>query len=212
MFRLGTLLFIPGYISVTLYRLLANPESGGSLIVMIRKCLAVSFAEWLLFCSRGTPSLSFTSLDDQHVSVTRFFSRIMISDPTSRFAGLCDIAARHSRSPRCRSFSTTVRDSEHVVVVLVTRINLYFSVSSANSRLCEWRSAEHSIPCARFRAPSRRLCTWLPLSMYLPNELSDDACQVWSATVQGDPSGYYFGFVMVGAACGLAVIHSFFIR
>jgi hypothetical protein len=37
MFRLGTLLFIPGYVTVTLYRLLANPESGGSLIVMIRK-------------------------------------------------------------------------------------------------------------------------------------------------------------------------------
>jgi len=38
MFRLGTLLFIPGYVTVTLYRLLASPESGGSLIVMIRKC------------------------------------------------------------------------------------------------------------------------------------------------------------------------------
>jgi hypothetical protein len=68
MFRLGTLLFIPGYVTVTLYRLLATPESGGSLIVMIRKYHR-SFAEWLFF-AHGAPS--FTSLDDQHVSVTRF--------------------------------------------------------------------------------------------------------------------------------------------
>jgi len=36
MFRLGTLLFMPGYLTVTLYRVLAGPETGGSLILMIR--------------------------------------------------------------------------------------------------------------------------------------------------------------------------------
>ena len=38
MFRLGTLLFIPGYLTVALYRVLASPESGGSLLLMIREC------------------------------------------------------------------------------------------------------------------------------------------------------------------------------
>ena len=38
MFRLGTFLFIPGYLTVTLYRVFASPESGGSLLLMIRKC------------------------------------------------------------------------------------------------------------------------------------------------------------------------------
>ena len=36
MFRLGTLLFIPGYLTVTLYRVFASAESGASLILMIR--------------------------------------------------------------------------------------------------------------------------------------------------------------------------------
>ncbi|KAH9174869.1 major facilitator superfamily MFS-1 [Lactarius sanguifluus] len=35
MFRLGTLLFIPGYTTVTLYRVLASPQSGASLLLMI---------------------------------------------------------------------------------------------------------------------------------------------------------------------------------
>jgi hypothetical protein len=35
MFRLGTLLFIPGYVTVTLYRVLASPQTGGGLILMI---------------------------------------------------------------------------------------------------------------------------------------------------------------------------------
>jgi hypothetical protein len=36
MFRVGTLLFIPGYLTVTLYRVFASPESGGSLTLMMR--------------------------------------------------------------------------------------------------------------------------------------------------------------------------------
>ena len=53
MFRLGTFLFIPGYITVTLYRVLASPESGGSLLLMTRE-LSPAFAE-LLFTRRYTP-------------------------------------------------------------------------------------------------------------------------------------------------------------
>lgn len=54
MFRLGTLLFIPGYVTVALYRVLAGPETGGSLIVMIRECHC-SFTEFVLLTS--PPSL-----------------------------------------------------------------------------------------------------------------------------------------------------------
>lgn len=47
------------------------------------------------------------------------------------------------------------------------------------------------------------------LSIYI---FSDIALQMWSVSVQGNPSGYYTGFVVVGAACALAVLHSFSIR
>ena len=39
-----------------------------------------------------------------------------------------------------------------------------------------------------------------------------DFFQIWSVTVQGGPSGYYIGFMIVGVACALAVCHTFFIR
>jgi hypothetical protein len=38
MFRLGSLLFIPGYLTVILYRVLASPQGSGGLILMIREC------------------------------------------------------------------------------------------------------------------------------------------------------------------------------
>jgi hypothetical protein len=38
MFRLGTFLFIPGYITITLYRVFASADSGGTLLLMIREC------------------------------------------------------------------------------------------------------------------------------------------------------------------------------
>ena len=40
MFRLGTLLFIPGYTTVALYRVLVGPDSGGTLLLMIRRCFS----------------------------------------------------------------------------------------------------------------------------------------------------------------------------
>ena len=49
-------------------------------------------------------------------------------------------------------------------------------------------------------------------SLSIWSQFSDVTVQMWSAAVQGDASGYYVGFVVVGAACALAVAHSFFIR
>ena len=71
MFRLGTFLFIPGYITITLYRVLASPESGGSLLLMIRECHLR-----LLNCT-AHETLSPKSLDNQHVSVFRFLHVIV---------------------------------------------------------------------------------------------------------------------------------------
>jgi hypothetical protein len=67
MFRLGTLLFIPGYVTVTLYRVLASPQTGGGLILMIGERYF-----HLLMCIVAYETLPFTSSDDQHVSVVQF--------------------------------------------------------------------------------------------------------------------------------------------
>ena len=74
MFRLGTFLFIPGYITVTLYRVLASPESGGSLLLMIRKC------HLRLLNSTAHEALSPKSIGDQHVSVSRFLLGVIVSN------------------------------------------------------------------------------------------------------------------------------------
>ena len=71
MFRLGTFLFIPGYLTVTLYRVLASPESGGSLLLMTRECHLRSL--------NGTAheTLSPKSIGNQHV---RFLLRVIVSN------------------------------------------------------------------------------------------------------------------------------------
>jgi hypothetical protein len=66
MFHLRTLLFIPGYVTVTLYRILASPEGGSSLIVMIRECYLRS----LMYSAYDT--ISYTSFDHQHLRVVLF--------------------------------------------------------------------------------------------------------------------------------------------
>jgi hypothetical protein len=66
MFRLGTFLFIPGYLTVAMYRVFAGPESGGSLLLMIRECHLR-----LLNCT-AHETLFPKSLDNQHVSVFCF--------------------------------------------------------------------------------------------------------------------------------------------
>jgi hypothetical protein len=74
MFRLGTLLFIPGYLTVTLYRVLASPESGGSLLLMIRECRS------RLLNYTTHEMLSHKSLDNQHVSVFPFLLHVIVSN------------------------------------------------------------------------------------------------------------------------------------
>ena len=36
--------------------------------------------------------------------------------------------------------------------------------------------------------------------------------QLWSKSVQDNPAGYPLGFIVCSCACGLAILHSFFIR
>jgi MFS family permease len=127
MFRLGTLLFIPGYLTITLYRVLASPESGGSLILMIP--LAISTA--VRYCGA---TFTFTSVS---------------------------ILLNYMTPPPIIGLANGV--------------------------------AQSIVSLARGFGPL--------LGGYM-----------WSASVQGDSSGYYIGFVVVGAACALAVVHSFFIR
>jgi len=127
MFRLGTFLFIPGYVTVVLYRLLASPTSGGSLIVMIP--LTISTA--IRYCGA---TFTFTS---------------------------ASILLNYMSPPPIVGFANGV--------------------------------AQSIVSLARGFGPL--------LGGY-----------VWSATVQGNPSGYYFGFVVVSTACTFAIFHSFFIR
>ena len=97
MFRLGTLLFIPGYTTVTLYRVLVGPDSGGTLLLMIRWCFSRYIRGSILLTS---PFLK-RSLDNQHVSginitLVSFTNCFLLSSV------LCGIAARPSRSRRCQ--------------------------------------------------------------------------------------------------------------
>jgi len=127
MFRLGTLLFIPGYLTVTLYRVFASAESGASLTLMIP--LAISTA--VRYCGA---TFTFTSVS---------------------------ILLNYMTPPPIIGLANGV--------------------------------AQSIVSLARGFGPL--------LGGYM-----------WSAAVQGDASGYYVGFVVVGAACALAVAHSFFIR
>ncbi|KAH9050884.1 major facilitator superfamily MFS-1 [Lactarius deliciosus] len=123
MFRLGTLLFIPGYTTVTLYRVLADPQSGASLLLMIRCAIR--------YCGA---TFTFTS-----------------------------------------------------VSILLNYMSPPPVIGMANG------VAQSIVSLARGFGPI--------LGGY-----------IWSASVQGNPSNYYVGFLMAGSACALAVCHTFFIR
>ncbi|KAI0282767.1 hypothetical protein BGY98DRAFT_1088003 [Russula aff. rugulosa BPL654] len=123
MFRLGTFLFIPGYITITLYRVFASADSGGTLLLMIRDAVR--------YCGA---TFTFTSVS---------------------------ILLNYMTPPPIIGLANGV--------------------------------AQSIVSLARGFGPL--------LGGY-----------IWSVTVQGSPSNYYIGFVMVGAACSLAIAHSFFIR
>ncbi|KAI0302423.1 hypothetical protein B0F90DRAFT_1837230 [Multifurca ochricompacta] len=127
MFRLGTFLFIPGYLTVILYRVLASPQAGGGVILMI--LLTISTA--VRYCGA---TFTFTSVS---------------------------ILLNYMSPPQVVGISNGV--------------------------------AQSIVSLARGFGPL--------LGGY-----------VWSATVQGNPSGYYIGFLIAGMACALAVVHTMFIH
>jgi hypothetical protein len=95
MFRLGTLLFIPGYTTITLYRVFASPQSGASLLLMIRWCFS-RYVRRSIQLTRPSPT---QSLDNQHVSDVKFANPDLLCCCTV----LCGIAARPSPSRRFQS-------------------------------------------------------------------------------------------------------------
>ncbi|KAI0754437.1 major facilitator superfamily MFS-1 [Daedaleopsis nitida] len=127
MFRLGSMLFIPSYLTVILYRVFASPSDDGNLILMA--ALALSTAV--------------------------------------RYAG--------------STFSYTA------ISVLLNYMSPPHLVGFANG------IAQSIVSLARFAGP------------ILGGTL-------WSRSVQDNPAGYPLGFIVCSFACGLAILHSFFIR
>ncbi|KAI0266493.1 hypothetical protein BC834DRAFT_874860 [Gloeopeniophorella convolvens] len=164
MFRLGSLLFIPAYISVTMYRAFASSQGDGSVVLMGGKCLphvcsiqgidSVVPKPWLLarecILLRGVLGMS--------------------TEPLSRAVRYCGTTFAYTS-----------------VSILLNYMSPPPVVGMANG------IAQSIVSLARCFGPI--------LGGYL-----------WSATVEGNPSGYYIGFFVVAGTCGLAVTHSMFIR
>ncbi|RDX45232.1 major facilitator superfamily MFS-1 [Lentinus brumalis] len=127
MFRLGSMLFIPSYLTVILYRVFASDKDDGNLVLM--SALALSTAV--------------------------------------RFCG--------------STFSYTA------ISVLLNYMSPPHLVGYANG------IAQSIVSLARFAGPII-------------------GGTLWSTSVQDGPAGYPLGFIVCAAACGLAIIHSFFIR
>ncbi|OSC97802.1 major facilitator MFS-1 [Trametes coccinea BRFM310] len=127
MFRLGSLLFIPSYLSVTMYRVFASPSDDGNLVLMA--ALALSTA--VRFCGS---TFSYTAIS---------------------------VLLNYMSPPHLVGFANGI--------------------------------AQSIVSLARFAGPII-------------------GGTLWSKSVQDDPSGYPLGFLVCAAACGVAVLHSFFIR
>ncbi|KAI0370487.1 major facilitator MFS-1 [Pilatotrama ljubarskyi] len=127
MFRLGSLLFIPSYLSVIMYRVFASPKDDGNLVLMA--ALALSTA--IRFCGS---TFSYTAIS---------------------------VLLNYMSPPHLVGFANGI--------------------------------AQSIVSLARFVGP------------ILGGTL-------WAKSVQDGPSGYPLGFFVCAAACGLAVLHSFFIR
>lgn len=58
MFRLGSLLFIPAYLTVIIYRVFASPTSGGNFILMAGGFIPIvtlrQILTYIAYCSIGT--------------------------------------------------------------------------------------------------------------------------------------------------------------
>ncbi|KAJ3535728.1 hypothetical protein NM688_g6935 [Phlebia brevispora] len=127
MFRIGSLLYIPAYLSVILYRVFASASDDGNFFLMC--ALAISTA--IRFCAI--------------------------------------------------TFSYTA------VAVLLNYMSPPHIVGYANG------IAQSIVSLARFCGPVL-------------------GGLMWSMSVQDNPAGYPFGFLICSAVCGLAVSHSLFIR
>ncbi|KAG9018555.1 hypothetical protein FRB90_011440 [Tulasnella sp. 427] len=127
MFRIGSALFIPSYLSVILYRAFASETEDGNFIVMALLTLSTAV----------------------------------------RFCGI--------------TFSYTS------ISILINYMSPPHLVSLSNS------IGQSTVALARFVGPI--------LGGYL-----------WSACIQDGPAGYPWGFYLVSAACGIAILHSFTIR
>ncbi|KAI0760328.1 major facilitator superfamily MFS-1 [Fomes fomentarius] len=127
MFRIGTMLFIPSYLTVILYRVFASPSDDGNLILMA--ALALSTA--VRYCGS---TFSYTAIS---------------------------VLLNYMSPPHLVGFANGI--------------------------------AQSIVSLARFAGP------------ILGGTL-------WSTSVQDNPAGYPLGFIVCSLACGLAVLHSFFIR
>ncbi|KAI1794415.1 major facilitator superfamily MFS-1 [Ganoderma leucocontextum] len=127
MFRLGTMLFIPSYLTVILYRVFASPSDDGNLVLMA----ALSLSTAVRFCGS---TFSYTAIS---------------------------VLLNYMSPPHLVGFANGI--------------------------------AQTIVSLARFAGP------------ILGGTL-------WSKSVQDDPAGYPLGFIVCSCACGLAILHSFFIR
>ncbi|KAM5531602.1 hypothetical protein V8D89_014717 [Ganoderma adspersum] len=127
MFRLGSLLFIPSYLTVILYRVFASPSDDGNLVLMA----ALSLSTAVRYCGS---TFSYTAIS---------------------------VLLNYMSPPHLVGFANGI--------------------------------AQSIVSLARFAGP------------ILGGTL-------WSKSVQDNPAGYPLGFIVCSCACGLAILHSFFIR
>ncbi|TFK19579.1 major facilitator superfamily MFS-1 [Coprinopsis marcescibilis] len=127
MFRIGSIIFIPSYLTVTLYRPLASAEDGGNALLM----MALIFSTALRYCGIV---FGYTSIS---------------------------ILLNYMTPPAAVGYANGVAQS----IVSLAR------------------------------------CIGPVIGGYL-----------WSASIEDNPSGYYFGFLVCSGVCALTVIQSFLIR
>ena len=100
MFRIGSALFVPSYLTVTLYRPFASANDDGGILLMAGKRAVLSSS------SRST----------HHVSISPFIQHVSLLDPYCTFVNRrhagpvrSDTVGQHSPTPRSPCCSTTVR-------------------------------------------------------------------------------------------------------
>ena len=114
--------------------------------------------------------------------------------------------ASHLVTRRSLFFSTIVR-----YLYLLSSPSPYDSISHPTKRrgLREWNCTEHCQPRKMFWPSVGWLCVCRScFSTLLKLTLS----QLWSISVQDDPTGYGLGFMVCATVCGVAIIASYVIH